>query len=161
MFEETQYSKAVEFQNWLSNVGGFVGIFLGYSLMQLPELFIFILELNVLRKYRFLKGKIVLIRFEPTIKGLINIDERNTMYSITYSVLLEKVIKFLTGVRNITKEGKAVLEMSKMSDKVSYSIIFIHYAILILKLFEQKYCYHNTKLCVLIECYLARASYTK
>ena len=67
IFEETQYSKAVEFQNWLSNVGGFVGIFLGYSLMQLPELFIFILELNVLRKYRFLKGKLVLIQFEPTI----------------------------------------------------------------------------------------------
>ena len=62
IFEEIQYSKAVEFQNWLSNVGGFVGIFLGYSLIQIPELFIFILDINFQRKYRFLKGNLVLIR---------------------------------------------------------------------------------------------------
>ena len=70
MFEEIKYSKAVEFQNWLSNVGGFVGIFLGYSLMQIPELFIFILDIDFQWKYRFMKGKLELIEFKPTINGL-------------------------------------------------------------------------------------------
>ena len=37
MYEEIQYIKALGFENWLSNVGGFVGIFLGYSMMQFPE----------------------------------------------------------------------------------------------------------------------------
>ena len=69
MFEEINYSKAVEFQNWLSNVGGFVGIFLGYSLMQMPELFICIIELNIRRKYRLLKGKSVFIQIEQIIEG--------------------------------------------------------------------------------------------
>ena len=37
MYEEIRYIKALGFENWLSNVGGFVGIFLGYSMMQFPE----------------------------------------------------------------------------------------------------------------------------
>ena len=37
MYEEIQHIKALGFENWLSNVGGFVGIFLGYSMMQFPE----------------------------------------------------------------------------------------------------------------------------
>ena len=36
-YEEIQYIRALGFENWLSNVGGFVGIFLGYSMMQIPE----------------------------------------------------------------------------------------------------------------------------
>ena len=42
IYEEIKYLRAIGFENWLSNVGGFVGIFLGYSMMQLPEfLFLF------------------------------------------------------------------------------------------------------------------------
>ena len=37
VYEEIQYIRAIGFGNWLSNVGGFVGIFLGYSMMQFPE----------------------------------------------------------------------------------------------------------------------------
>ena len=37
IYEEIQYKKAIGFESWLSNVGGFVGIFLGYSIMQVPE----------------------------------------------------------------------------------------------------------------------------
>ena len=37
VYEEIQYVKAIGFESWLSNVGGFVGIFLGYSMMQFPE----------------------------------------------------------------------------------------------------------------------------
>ena len=41
VYEEIQYTKAIGFESWLSNVGGFVGIFLGYSMMQFPELLLF------------------------------------------------------------------------------------------------------------------------
>ena len=42
IYEEIKYLRAIGFGNWLSNVGGYVGIFLGYSMMQLPEfLFLF------------------------------------------------------------------------------------------------------------------------
>ena len=37
IYEEIKYIKAIGFESWLSNVGGFVGIFLGYSMMQFPE----------------------------------------------------------------------------------------------------------------------------
>ena len=40
IFEEIQYIRAIPFENWLSNVGGFVGIFLGYSMIQFPEFLI-------------------------------------------------------------------------------------------------------------------------
>ena len=38
MYEEIEYSKDFGVESFLSNVGGFVGIFLGYSIMQFPEL---------------------------------------------------------------------------------------------------------------------------
>lgn len=59
MYEEVQYSKAMEFESWLSNVGGFVGIFLGYSMMQFPELAVWIFHLFHERKYKILGGKLV------------------------------------------------------------------------------------------------------
>ena len=37
-YEEIKYIRAIGFESWLSNVGGFVGILLGYSLRELPEL---------------------------------------------------------------------------------------------------------------------------
>ena len=57
MYEEIQYIKAMGFESWLSNVGGFVGIFLGYSMMQIPELVIWMFNMFHQRKYKYLKGK--------------------------------------------------------------------------------------------------------
>ena len=42
-YEEIQYSKDFGPESFLSNVGGFIGIFLGYSMMQFPELLVEIL----------------------------------------------------------------------------------------------------------------------
>ena len=37
-YQELEYLPDFDLETFISNVGGFVGIFLGYSLMQLPEL---------------------------------------------------------------------------------------------------------------------------
>ena len=37
-YEEIQQSKDFGFQDFISNLGGFIGIFLGYSMLQIPEL---------------------------------------------------------------------------------------------------------------------------
>ena len=37
-YEEIEYSKDFGSESFISNLGGFIGIFLGYSMMQLPEL---------------------------------------------------------------------------------------------------------------------------
>ena len=37
-YEEIRYNKMIGFDGWLSNVGGFVGIFVGYSMLQIPEI---------------------------------------------------------------------------------------------------------------------------
>ena len=37
-YQEIQYLKAFDVEGFISNLGGFVGIFLGYSMMQLPDL---------------------------------------------------------------------------------------------------------------------------
>lgn len=47
-YEEIEYIKAFGFENFWSGIGGFVGIFLGYSMMQIPEL----LEYIILRIFR-------------------------------------------------------------------------------------------------------------
>ena len=44
-YEEIQYSRMMGFDGWLSNVGGFIGIFLGYSLLQIPDILVFIIGL--------------------------------------------------------------------------------------------------------------------
>ena len=57
VYEEIVYIRAIGFESWLSNVGGFVGIFLGYSIMQFPEfLFFFVTVFNYERRYHF-RGK--------------------------------------------------------------------------------------------------------
>ena len=38
-FQEITYTKSFGLESFISNVGGFIGIFLGYSIMQLPEFF--------------------------------------------------------------------------------------------------------------------------
>ena len=56
MYEEIVYTKAIGFESWLSNVGGFVGIFLGYSMMQIPDALAYILEFFYRQKDKKLNG---------------------------------------------------------------------------------------------------------
>ena len=39
IYEEIQNAKSFDLESFVSGVGGFIGIFLGYSILQLPELF--------------------------------------------------------------------------------------------------------------------------
>ena len=55
IYEEIKYTKAIGFVNWLSNVGGFLGIFLGVSMMQFPELFPYLFQMCKIDKQK-LKG---------------------------------------------------------------------------------------------------------
>lgn len=74
IYEEITYSKATPFENWLSNVGGFVGIFLGYSMMQIPAFIIQIYDWFHDKKYRNMAGtKNIYTRY-------INIPVRLTKY---------------------------------------------------------------------------------
>ena len=57
-YEEIQYKKAIGFETWLSNVGGFVGIFLGYSMMQFPEFLLFFAKVFNYERRVQLGGKI-------------------------------------------------------------------------------------------------------
>ena len=57
IYEEIEFTQAIGFENWLSNVGGFVGIFLGYSMMQFPEALSFIFEFFSKQKYKNLVRK--------------------------------------------------------------------------------------------------------
>lgn len=56
-YEEIRYYKMMEFESWLSNVGGFIGIFLGYSLMQIPEFLVYTIGYFRKKKYSFCKSK--------------------------------------------------------------------------------------------------------
>ena len=66
IFEEIQYIRAIPFENWLSNVGGFVGIFLGYSMIQFPEFLICLSNIFDKMKIRNISGML----FSITIKIL-------------------------------------------------------------------------------------------
>ena len=57
VYEEIQYSKAIGFESWLSNVGGFVGIFLGYSMMQFPEFLLYFATVFNYERRVQLRGK--------------------------------------------------------------------------------------------------------
>ena len=46
-YEEVKYSRMMGFDGWLSNVGGFIGIFLGYSMLQIPGFLQFIMGLII------------------------------------------------------------------------------------------------------------------
>ena len=55
-YEEIQYSRMMGFDGWLSNVGGFIGIFLGYSLLQIPDILVFIIGLVQHQKVKNIYG---------------------------------------------------------------------------------------------------------
>ena len=56
-YEEIKYSRMMGFAGWLSNVGGFIGIFLGYSIMQIPELLVCIVDFFHSKKFKSIRGK--------------------------------------------------------------------------------------------------------
>ena len=56
-YEEIQYSRLMGFESWLSNVGGFVGIFLGYSILQIPEILVFVMDLFHHKSVQRIKSK--------------------------------------------------------------------------------------------------------
>ena len=58
VYEEIQYTKAIGFESWLSNVGGFVGIFLGYSMMQFPEFLLFFANVFNYERKKQLRGEV-------------------------------------------------------------------------------------------------------
>ena len=59
IFEEIQYIRAIPFENWLSNVGGFVGIFLGYSMIQFPEFLICLANIFNKNRIRNVSGMLL------------------------------------------------------------------------------------------------------
>ena len=61
MYEEIRYIKALGFENWLSNVGGFVGIFLGYSMMQFPEMLLVFADISNRKRIKDLKSMLYLL----------------------------------------------------------------------------------------------------
>ena len=63
MYEQIQYKRTLEFENWLSNVGGYVGMFLGYSMMQLPELMLWMFDFFYERKYKGLEGELYFLLY--------------------------------------------------------------------------------------------------
>ena len=61
IYEEIKYTRAIGFVNWLSNVGGFVGIFLGVSIMQFPDTFSCVFRMLYSNKTNLSKGNKVTI----------------------------------------------------------------------------------------------------
>ena len=52
-YQEIMTTKNFGFESFVSGVGGFVGIFLGYSILQLPEIFTLLRSFTViLKKYQ-------------------------------------------------------------------------------------------------------------
>ena len=50
-YQEIENSKDFNFETFFSSVGGFVGIFLGYSLLQIPEFIDYVMNIGIrLRK---------------------------------------------------------------------------------------------------------------
>ena len=58
VYEEIEYTKGIKFEGWLSNVGGFVGIFLGYSMMQFPDVILFIITMFNYERRNHFRGKV-------------------------------------------------------------------------------------------------------
>ena len=56
IYEEIKYNKAMGPEGWISNVGGFVGIFLGYSMLQIPEILACFIGFFQRQKFKKLKG---------------------------------------------------------------------------------------------------------
>ena len=57
-YQETQNVRDFTFESFFSSIGGFVGIFLGYSMLQIPELLISIPSVMKKLKNTSIKGEI-------------------------------------------------------------------------------------------------------
>ena len=56
-YEEIQNTKSFDLESFVSGVGGFIGIFLGYSILQLPELLEALTSLIIKLRHRPKNGK--------------------------------------------------------------------------------------------------------
>ena len=56
-YEEIKYSRMMDIDGWISNVGGFIGIFLGYSLLQIPEFLVYVLRGFHSKENNAMKGR--------------------------------------------------------------------------------------------------------
>ena len=59
-YEEIRYNKMMGFESWISNVGGFVGIFLGYSMLQIPEFIASMIAFFHHQKFKMIYGNLML-----------------------------------------------------------------------------------------------------
>ena len=57
-YEEMKNTKSFNFESFVSGVGGFIGIFLGYSILQIPDLLELLLSVNIDQRRNVNKGKI-------------------------------------------------------------------------------------------------------
>ena len=89
IYEEIEFTQAIGFENWLSNVGGFVGIFLGYSMMQFPEALSFIFEFFSKQKYKNLVRKY--LNLNKLDKELLKIPHEFIVKQQLYQIILVAV----------------------------------------------------------------------
>ena len=59
-YEEIRYNKMMGFESWISNVGGFVGIFLGYSMLQIPEIIVCMITFFHHQKFKMIYGNLII-----------------------------------------------------------------------------------------------------
>ena len=57
-YQEIEFVKDFGFESFWSGIGGFVGIFLGFSMMQFPEALEFLYDFFCKRNNRIVKGTI-------------------------------------------------------------------------------------------------------
>ena len=69
-YEEIKYSRMMNIDGWISNVGGFIGIFLGYSMLQIPETLSDIP--SCARKLKTSAGKLIFLK-EANVNDLIKL----------------------------------------------------------------------------------------
>ena len=62
VYEEIKNSKRIDFESFVSGVGGFIGIFLGYSILQIPDMLELLPSLNVNLKRKIREGKLARVQ---------------------------------------------------------------------------------------------------
>ena len=74
-YEELKNTKSFDFASFVSRVGGFIGIFLGYSILQIPDLLELVPSLLISLKRNIKEGELINIQI---LQGHINIEDTQT-----------------------------------------------------------------------------------
>ena len=74
-YEELSNTKSFDFASFVSGVGGFIGIFLGYSILQIPGLLELVPSLLISLKRNIKEGELINIQI---LQGHINIEDTQT-----------------------------------------------------------------------------------